>query len=539
MTNNKPVTGGAAGVTKQALRILLCAAALILLFRIYTWGVSQNPPGFYLDESATAYNAYLVSRTGAGEVGPRFPVLFQEYAVGNPTFINSLTIYLLAIVFRFVHPSIPVARTFAAFWMFAACLLLGVLAKRISGQLKIGIIVAGSALLTPWFFEIGRLVWDAHFSAFTVVLFLLAAYRIQSKERWNWQDVAMVAGSLAVITYGYFSGRLLAPAFALGLLFFATTKRRFLGVLKIWLAYAATLVPLILFNRSHSGVLTKRLWEVTYIKTDVPWKQIPFQFAEFVRCYLQDQSLTPLLLTGDGHWHHHVEGSGGAIFFATFILAMAGLLLVIARRWRDPWWRFVLYGLAASIVPGAITDWPFHELRLMGYAVFLLVLTVPALEWLLASVEPKQRLGDTTDTTPDGEPGCVMVASHGVPRGVRMSILAVLLAATVAQAVDFQLIFWRKGLDRQFAFDVLYKDAYDAAVARSERPIYLEDGLWGPAYMDAYWYATVEGRPLSQFVRLPDGAKPPPGAIVLSSNSDCQNCEVIKKYLQYELYKAK
>jgi hypothetical protein len=539
MTYNKPVAGGTAGIIQKALRILLCAAAVILLFTIYTWGVSQNPPGFYLDESATAYNAYLVSRTGAGEVGPRFPVLFQEYAVGNPTYINSLTIYLLAIVFRFVHPSIPAARTFAAFWMFAACLLLGVLAKRISGQLKIGTIVAGSALLTPWFFEIGRLVWDAHFSAFTVVLFLLAAYRIQSKERWNWQDVAMVAGSLAVITYGYFSGRVLAPAFALGLLFFATTKRRFLGVLKIWLAYAATLVPLILFNRSHSGVLTKRLWEVTYIKTDVPWEHIPFQFAEFVRCYLQDQSLTPLLLTGDGHWHHHVEGSGGAMLFATFILAMAGLLLVIARRWRDPWWRFVLYGLAVSIVPGAITDWPVHEVRLMGYAVFLLVLTVPALEWLLAPVEPKQRMGDTTDTTPDGEPGCVMVASHGVPRGVRMSILTVLLAATVAQAVDFQLIFWRKGLDRQFAFDVLYKDAYDAAVARSERPIYLEDGQWGPAYMDAYWYAIVEGRPLSQFVRLPDGAKPPPGAIVLSSNSDCQNCEVIKKYLQYELYKAK
>ena len=62
-----------------------------------------------------------------------------------------------------------------------------------------------------------------------------------------------------------------------------------------------------------------------------------------------------------------------------------GLLLVLARRWRDPWWRFVLYGLAVSIVPGAITDWPFHELRLMAYAVFLVVLTVPALEWLLAT----------------------------------------------------------------------------------------------------------------------------------------------------------
>ena len=151
-------------------------------------------------------------------------------------------------------------------------------------------------------------------------------------------------------------------------------------------------------------MLTKRLWEVTYIRPDAPWKEIAFGFAEFVRCYLQDQSLTPLLLTGDPHWHHHVEGSGGAILFATFILAMAGLLLVITRRWRDPWWRFVLYGLAASIVPGAITDWPFHQLRLMGYAVFLLVLTVPALEWLLAAAEPRQTCRRTTEESHRSEP---------------------------------------------------------------------------------------------------------------------------------------
>ena len=107
------------------------------------------------------------------------------------------------------------------------------------------------------------------------------------------------SGQSPVITYGYLSGRVLAPSFALGLLFFATTKQRFVGVLKIWLAYAVTLVPLILFNRSHSGVLTKRLYEVSYIRFGAPWKEIPSQFAEFVRCYLQDQSLTPLLMTGD------------------------------------------------------------------------------------------------------------------------------------------------------------------------------------------------------------------------------------------------
>jgi hypothetical protein len=228
-------------------------------------------------------------------------------------------------------------------------------------------------------------------------------------------------------------------------------------------------------------------------------------------------------MTGDAHWHHHVEGSGGAIFFATFVLAMAGLLLVTVRRWRDPWWRFVVYGLAVSIVPGAIADWPFHELRLMGYAVFLLVLTVPALEWLLAPGAP-QRLNITRGS---------------LSRPVRLGIVALLLIATLAQAIDFQITFWREGPKRYFAFDALYKAAYDAAVAQPERPIYLENGQWGPAYMDAYWYATVEDRPLSEFVRLPAGAKPPSGAIVLSSNSNCQNCEVIQKSGAYLLYRAK
>ena len=183
----------APNLAKKSLRILLCVAGLVLLFILYTWGVSRNPPGFYVDESATAYNAYLVSRTGAGEFGPRFPVLFQQYAVSNPTYMNPVAIYLMAIVFRFVHPTIPVARTFAAFWMFVACLLLGVLAKRISGQRKIAIVVAGTALLTPWFFEIGRLVYDAHFSAFPVVVLLLGAYGIQCKERSSWKNIAIGA----------------------------------------------------------------------------------------------------------------------------------------------------------------------------------------------------------------------------------------------------------------------------------------------------------------------------------------------------------
>jgi len=233
-----------------------------------------------------------------------------------------------------------------------------------------------------------------------------------------------------------------------------------------------------------------------------------------------------------------VQGSGGVIFFATFILAMIGIWLIIAYYWREPWWRFIVYGLGVSILPGAITNEPFHQLRLMAYPVFLLVLTIPALEWLLAPDEPNQS-PYTTSQEAHSERGRAAVVSHDLSRPIRLGFLGILLVATVAQAIDFQLTFRREGPERINEFDVPYKAAYDAAVAQPQRPIYLENGMWGPAYMDAYWYATVEGRPISEFVRLPAGARPPSGTIVLSSNSECQNCQPIQKSGCYLLYKAK
>ena len=61
-------------------------------------------------------------------------------------------------------------------------------------------------------------------------------------------------------------------------------------------------------------------------------------------------------------------------------------------------------------------------------------------------------------------------------RPIRLGFLGILLAATVAQAVDFQITFWREGPKRLYDFDVPYKPLYDRAVAQPQRPIYLENG---------------------------------------------------------------
>ncbi len=112
-------------------------------------------------------------------------------------------------------PSILVARVFAASWVFAACVLLGLLASRISGQRRIGIIAGVIAFLTPWLFEVSRLVMETYFYPMALVLFLLALFRAQKKESWSWPTVAMLAVTLMLLTYTYTIGRFLGPMMAL------------------------------------------------------------------------------------------------------------------------------------------------------------------------------------------------------------------------------------------------------------------------------------------------------------------------------------
>ena len=520
-------------LSRERIKILAWVAGIVLLFSAYTWGLSTNPPGFYVDESALAYNAYLLAHTGAGEFGPRFPLYFQMFTNGFTQYVSPTQVYLLALIFRFLPPSILLARIFAAFWVFAACLLLGLLARRISGQTRIGVVVTATALLTPWFFDIRGVLLEPHFVPFALSLFLIALYNAHAKENWNWRTAGSLAGTLALLTYCYTSGRILGALLALGLILFATKRQRLVGVIQTWLLYGLTLVPILLFNRQHPQALVRRLYEISYIRPGVPFREIA---SEFVRRYLEDQSLYALLMTGDYHPRHHVQGSGGALLYATFILAMIGLLLVFTRGWRDPWWRFIAYGLAASIVPGALTNEPFHQLRLMAYPVFLLVLTVPALQWLVA---PKATMPSEQERSRGTIGGQFQARIGGISRPVRLCVLFLLLGATGLQGARFQAAFRRSGPKRQYEFDVPYKAVYDTAVAQPIRPIYLQDGKWGPAYMHAMWYSTIEGRSKSEFVHLPDRGRPPRGSVVISSAENCQNCEVLKRSGVYFVYRVK
>jgi len=276
---------------------------------------------------------------------------------------------------------------------------------------------------------------------------------------------------------------------------------------------------------SNGDAITRRFREVGYVSSSDSWMTVG---REFVGAFVQDISPVFLLLDGDNLPRHHVQGMG-EILFATFLMAVCGLVMILVYHLQSPWWRYVLYGFVVSVVPGALTMDRNHALRLIAFPVFFLILTVPSFAWLLStsdrSLGRKQGIFDRLIDT---------ISSQTA----RRVILAVVLLLTVIQAIVFQVQYWQFGMMRGGYFDQPYPGLLKQALDQPDRPIYLKDGYYGPTYIHAYWYATIDGLERDNFIHIGYGEPVPPGVLVLSSDQECTRCEVIRQEGQFILYRT-
>ena len=148
-------------------------------------------------------------------------------------------------------------------------------------------------------------------------------------------------------------------------------------------------------------------------------------------------------------------------------------------------------------------------LRLAPLMVFLIVCTIPALDWLLAGGR-RHRLA-----------------------------LAIIIVLMVVQTAIFQWQFHATAdsQKRLRQFDNGYPEKiFGRAVRIPQRPIYLADALAIPGYIQAYWNATLRRLPLSDFIRLAPEVSAPVGALVISTEDRCRRCEIIATSEFYRLY---
>ncbi|HET6892565.1 MAG TPA: hypothetical protein VFH31_15785 [Pyrinomonadaceae bacterium] len=491
-------------MTGHALKLVLLAVTVLVAVAYY-YKVPNNPPGFYLDESSIAYNAYLIAETGRDEHGVRFPLFFRAFGeYKNPAYI-----YLLAGVFKLTGPSITVARMLSVTLGLAAAVLLGSLAWRVTGRWEAWPLLTSTALLTPWLFELSRLSFEVALLPIALVLFLLYLHHVSARERWTWANAAGLAALLALITYSYSVGRLLGPLLALGLVIFIR-QTRFSGILRTWLLFALALLPAYLFQRRHPGALTGRFSQITYLDSQAPYL---YTAVAFLRHYAHNLNPWQMLTQGDTDINQltHVAGFG-FVLVVSGSLALFGLWHILRNKRHDRWWLYIVYGLTVAPIPASLTKEYFHTLRLAPLAVFVLVLGIAAVDWLFERTGTKQR---------------------------RLVVAAMLMALTLPQSAFF---FWRFHTNRptekrRHLFDVDYVPAiFEPALAQSSRPIYIADAIGVPGYIQAYWHATLRGIPRTEFMRLPDDVLPPKGALTISTEEECHRCRVLATSSPYLLY---
>jgi 4-amino-4-deoxy-L-arabinose transferase-like glycosyltransferase len=496
-----------AGVKNARTWIAVLSAVAIAAAALVFVRITTNPPGFYIDESSVAYNAHTIAMTGRDENGVRWPLYFRAFG----DYKNPVYVYLVAAVFRITGPSILAPRLVSALFITGAAALLGLLALRLTRSRQVALLIMICALVTPWLFELGRVALEVALYPFILALFFHWLHRASEKEKWRAGEVASLAVTLALLTYSYSIGRLLAPLFALGLAFFWTGKR-WRGVVATWLAYAVLLIPLAIFSSAHPAALTERFRIITYLRPNIALTEAA---SQFIRHYFANLNPWRLLVTGDPNPDQIVHVHGTYLFLgATFVCSLIGLGLAFRDATRDPWWRYLLYASAVSIVPASLTNEHFHMLRLVPVPVLLLTFAIPAFGWMNAQ------------------------AASAFWR----KTFVVLLALAAAQAALFQWKYHRTAdsARRVHLFDAEYPTKiFDPAIASAAHPIYLADALWIPGYIQAYWYATLRGIDLSRFHRLPPDEAAPLGATIISTEENCPGCEIMTAVRPYTLALAK
>jgi 4-amino-4-deoxy-L-arabinose transferase-like glycosyltransferase len=481
------------------------AAIAAAIFACYL-KVAQNPPGYYIDEASISYNAHLISQTGRDETGTRWPLYFRAFG----DYKNPVYIYLLAGLYSLTGPGVLAARSLSATFGIVAALALGLLGWRLTRRREVAWCVTLLTLLTPWLFEMSRMVLEVSLYPLVLALFLLSAHRASTRPRWSPWQIICLAITLALATYTYSIGRLLGPLLALALVLLAS-RTRLPGLLTAWALYFLSLVPLFLFNQSQPGALSARFYSITYFDQQTPYWRLAWKF---VTHYVGNLNPWKLFVTGDPNREQitHLYGTpllplGGGILIGL------GLWLIFRRHRQDAWWRFILFCLAVSLLPASLTKETVHMLRLAPLLVFLFVLTIPALDFLLAE---RRR------------------SSHQV-----LGALALLL---FLQAAIFQWQFYSRAHSarRLRQFDNGYPEQIFArALAQPTRPIYLADAPWIPGYIQAYWNAALRQLPISTFARLAPDESVPENGVAISTEENCLRCLVLADWEYYTVYQAK
>jgi hypothetical protein len=369
MRPQRAITGG-----------LLALGALIML--VHAWGIADIPKGLFIDESSLGYNALLLSQTAKDEYGHFLPPVIDSFGDAK----SALFAYGAAFIFLIFGASDWSLR-FTSVVFFGLFLLgLTLLVRRLFPKKPMvwtyALLAAG---FLPWFFTISRIAFEViSLLPCTVwsLYFLHRTFAPQDKKHaspWN----AIVCGILIGLSlYSYATPRLSTFLFLGSIALVYGNKQNIARLTSIFLAVLITGLPYFLYLANHRGMVMGRFLSITYIND--PLLSFSQKLHTFSENYFWHLSPRFLLLSGDPNLRH-ATGFGGELFFAVFLLALAGILVFFLKKtWREnPFFILLFLQLLLAPVAAALTQEALpHALRSILIGVFLLLFSILCFAWI-------------------------------------------------------------------------------------------------------------------------------------------------------------
>ena len=158
-------------------KIILTIVFLIALtLRVYA--INQVPPGLTWDEASLGYNAYSLLKTGKDEYGEILPLIFKSFGDYKPALYSYLAIPFILILglneFAVRLPSIILGAFIPILGYF--------LARKLTGNNNISLILAFLLAISPWTIHYGRGAWEANVAFFELLLGTFILIKAQNKK---------------------------------------------------------------------------------------------------------------------------------------------------------------------------------------------------------------------------------------------------------------------------------------------------------------------------------------------------------------------
>lgn len=295
--------------------------ALFLSFLLFTFRLTEVPPGINTDEGSIGYNASLIAKTGSDSEG-RFLPLFTK-SPDSMDWKQPITVYTTALVFKLFGATYFNLRLTSFLITVISALTIFLLVRELMGTKMafLGLIIF---VTSPIVMIQSHLALENIAPVPFVALWLLMLIKYVNKKN---RLLLLWAGvSLGLGIFSYLGMRMIVPVLAfitVGLIIYLNYKKKesYINSVK-WFLLGVTPFLLILF-------LSKFFYPGAILGLYRPYQIENYQ--NLLLPYLSTFDLSFLYISGDST-PYHSTGKHGMMLLATLPLFILGLIYIIRNK---------------------------------------------------------------------------------------------------------------------------------------------------------------------------------------------------------------